>query len=280
MKKALLSLLTIVCVSALLATTLMMGSLAGATDSTKAVVERNDATPQGTVEVKDGMLNITPTGESWIHTYTKNLNATAFGAADDVDITFDYKLMAHTWAELFHICVGGAGTDKQWGSVALRLEGNGDGNADLKAMTEGFALIKDAANVIVPGEWYTFRITVEKATGTLSVYVNKKSEAAATTPVLTVTDAEHEAAGGAANFISNLSGGLNMGACFQASQVDNVKLVAGGNTLLDDDFEPVVEKVYATVTKCESTADGTVEVKDGVLSITPPVAGTTPGSRT
>lgn len=195
------------------------------------------------------------------------MNATSFAAADDVELTIDYKLVQHEWADLAYISIGGGG-DKQWGGVGLRIQGNGDALPDLEVCTEGNVVIKKAEKVFTVDEWYTIRVTVEKATGTLSVYVNKQGEAAATTPLVTVTDAEYEAIGGAANWITNLAGGVNVSAQFKEMQYDNVKLVSGGNVLLNDDFSEIPVTTTTTTEPTTSTEPTTTTTEDPATTTT------------
>ena len=265
--------LAILCSGFLLMTSLLVGIQAGVADSLAAVVEKNAATPNGgTVSVKDGALSLAPQG-TWNWVYTNNVNAMNFAADEDLDIAFDYTLVGYEWAHLFNVCIGGDAADKQWDSLVLALEGIGSGKIELRCLTDGFAMVKAIESPVVADTTFRFHITVDKATGTLKVWITPVGQAEAAEPLMTVTDAEYAAAGGAANMISTLNGGVNFGAQFKESLLDNISIIADGVTILDDGFLPVpvfMNFNYAVIEKNAATPNGgTVSVTDGALSLVP-----------
>lgn len=227
----------------------------------QALVERNNYSSSGSAERKDGVLSLTPEG-TWSWVYTKNLNKAAFTAAEDVEIRFDYTLLAYEWAPLFRICVGGDAADKQWGSIMLGLEGVGDGKTDLLCQTDGETVVKTAADVLQAGVLYHVRITVGKATGTLSVWLTKDGMSEAAEPTLKVTDAEYTEKDSSKS-IATLSGGVNFGAQFKPSTLDNLVIKAGDRVLVNDDFS----ERDLDLTHESSEAESYAVIADGVLKV-------------
>ena len=234
------------CAGALLTTSLIsgVGAQAGTITSAEhpAVVEPSDSSEGGTLTVENNMLSMKPDG-AWKWLYTKNVNATDFAKSENVEITFDYKLVDYEWAPLFDICVGG-GSDKQWGSVLLRLDGIGSQKTQLLCLTDWLDTITSVQDVVNVGETYRFRIKVDKAAGSLSVWITKSGETEAEQPLATVTDAgyaksyQENGHGDMPAKISTLDGGVNFGAQFKESTLKNLKITAGGKTLVEDFMPP------------------------------------------
>ena len=255
--------------ASMLLTTSLIGS-AGAQAGTAAAaayparVEICDGTPNaGTVEVKDGALVMTPNEGAEL--YTKNVNATDFTAAEDVEITFDYT-PEYMWAPLFSAGVGG-GSDRQWGSVRLYVEGD-SGRIDLKALNDWGDTIVSVESAMISGETYRFRIKVDKAAKTLSAWVTKSGETETAQPQLTVTDetykksctdcakGDHDHSNPPESMISTLSGGLNFRASYKTATVSSLKITAGDKTLVEDFMPPAPpESTDSSVESSDSSTE-------------------------